>query len=142
MRFQRAAVLSLLVLGLLTAGMSFWLAREARWKQPLYCIQVKGQVWGTVPVPAGATPACPESQTVREEVRRGESRLEQYELRGWQPAPVLDALVAGGFSVVSRIPDDGIQEAAVLARGNERLTYVADRMGEDTLVSITARGGR
>ncbi|GGK15221.1 hypothetical protein GCM10008955_05760 [Deinococcus malanensis] len=142
MKLPRAALFAVLALGLLAAGMSSWLAREARWKQPLYCLQVQGQVWGTVPVPVGVTPVCPASQTVRNEVRRGESRIEQYELRGWRPAPVLDALVAGGFQVVSRIPDDGIQEAAVLARGNERLTYVADRMGRDTLVSITARGGR
>ena len=96
------------------------------------------------PLPAGATATCPESPTVREEVRSGSTRLEQYELSGWQPEPVLRALQAGGFRILSRVPDDGIQDAAVLIRQagsqDEQVTYVADRMNGNTLVSITARG--
>lgn len=109
-----------------------------------YCIQTPGKVWGVAPLPAGATATCPESPTVREEVRSGSTRLEQYELSGWQPEPVLRALQAGGFRILSRVPDDGIQDAAVLIRQagsqDEQVTYVADRMNGNTLVSITARG--
>lgn len=109
-----------------------------------YCIQTAGKVWGAAAVPAGATATCPASRTVREEVRSGTVRLEQYELSGWQPEPVLRALQDGGFRILSRIPDDGIQDAAVLIRQSgdqdEQVTYVADRMNGNTLVSITARG--
>lgn len=116
----------------------------ARDSSATYCIQTPGQVWGVAPLPAAATATCPESPTVREEVRSGTTRLEQYELSGWQPEPVLRALQDGGFRILSRIPDDGIQDAAVLIRESgghdEQLTYVADRMNGNTLVSITARG--
>ncbi|MFC4637168.1 hypothetical protein [Deinococcus hohokamensis] len=140
---MRRARLALLGGGLLAlvAGAGLWQSREARWQGPLYCLQAPGQVWAAAPVPSGVTPVCPASHTVRAEVRRGETRIEQYELPGWQPAPVLGALTAAGYRVVSRIPDDGVQEAAVLSRGRERLTYVADRMNGQTLVSLTTRGG-
>ncbi|MFC4425785.1 hypothetical protein [Deinococcus navajonensis] len=140
MRRPHWALLGASLLLLLTGG-GLWQVREARWRGPLYCVQTPGQVWGAAPVPRGATPVCPASQTVRTEVRRGETRIEQYELPGWQPTPVLKALQANGYAVVSRIPDDGIQEAAVLSRGAERLTYVADRMNGNTLVSLSTRGG-
>lgn len=139
---MRRAPLAGLGAGLLSvvAGGWAWQAHEARWHGPLYCLHAPGQVWGAAPVPTGATPVCPASQTVRTEVRRGLTQIEQYELPGWQPAPVLEVLKAAGYTLVSRIPDDGIQEAAVLARGTQRLTYVADRVSGATLVSVTARG--
>lgn len=123
-----------------TALLGVLWSREARWSRADYCLETPGQVWGVAPVPAGATATCPASQTVRAEVQRGATRVEQYELSGWQPAPVLDALTAGGYAVLSRIPDDGIQEAAVLNGQGEQLTYVADRLDGNTLVTITARG--
>lgn len=122
----------------LAAGLGVWQAREARWRGPLYCIETPGRVWGELPLPRGATPACPESRSYRQEVRGGFSRVEQYRLGGWQPEVLVRPLVAAGYTLHPEVPDDGTQFAAFLRRGGELMQYVADRQpGGSTLITLS-----
>ncbi|WP_107136795.1 hypothetical protein [Deinococcus arcticus] len=121
---------------LVLAGAAAWWQGGARWRSALYCFEEPGQVWGLAPLPAGATPACPESRTVRAEVRAGQTRIEQYLFADWQPETVLKRLERGGFARLTTRPDDGIQFEAVLTRGRERVLYIAEHRGAGTLVHV------
>ncbi|MBZ9749626.1 hypothetical protein K7W42_01985 [Deinococcus sp. HMF7604] len=125
----------LLTLMVLLAGAAWWQS-GARWRGALYCAEQPGQVWGVAPIPAGATLLCPESSSVRAEVRRGDTRIEQYLFADWQPETLLRLLEAEGFTRLSTRPDDGIQFEAVLTSGRERVLYIAEHRGEGTLVNL------
>ncbi|MDL2344383.1 hypothetical protein QOL99_09475 [Deinococcus sp. MIMF12] len=127
----------------LLAGVGVWQVGERRWRGPLYCIAEPGRVWGVSPLPAGATPACPESRSYREEVRSGFARVEQYVLPGWRPRVLVAALEAGGY-VPQGGPEglyrDADEFAALLNRGTEQLQYVAERLpGPRTRVTLSGR---
>ncbi|WP_221088418.1 hypothetical protein [Deinococcus aquaedulcis] len=128
-------VLSVALLAVLL-GTAAWWQSGARWRGALYCFERPGQVWGLSPLPAGATPTCPESRTVRAEIRAGQTRLEQYLFSDWQPEAVLKRLEDAGFSRLTTRPDDGIQFEVVLTRGRERVLYIAEHRGAGTLVHV------
>lgn len=133
----------LLVVLALLAGVGVWQSRESRWRGPLYCIEESGRVWGVSPLPAGATPACPESRSYREEVRSGYARVEQYVLPGWRPRVLIPALEVGGY-VPQGGPEglyrDDDEFAALLGRGTEQIQYVAERLpGPQTRVTLSGR---
>ncbi|GAA5435824.1 hypothetical protein M8445_11480 [Deinococcus aquaticus] len=121
----------------LLAGAGAWWQSGARWRGDLYCFEQPGRVWGLAAVPAGGTPTCPESRTVRAEIRSGNTRLEQFAFPQWQPDAVLDVLRAGGFTRFTERPDDGIQREIVLLRGQERLTFIAEHQGAGMLVHLS-----
>ncbi|GAA5448306.1 hypothetical protein Ddep01_02070 [Deinococcus depolymerans] len=119
-----------------------WWQSGARWRGDLYCFEQPGRVWGLAAVPAGGTPICPESRTVRAEVRAGQTRVEQFTFPGWQPEAVLNVLKAGGFTQLTARPDDGVQLEVVLTRGRERVMYLAAHQGPGTFVTVSSAPAR
>ncbi|GMA14446.1 hypothetical protein E5F05_09540 [Deinococcus metallilatus] len=137
---RRSPLLLLLPVLVLLAALAVWGLREARWRGPLYCIEQAGQVWGLAPVPAAATPTCPESRSYRQEVREGFARVEQYTLPGWHPRALLPAFQAAGFVPEGGVEDDGDEFAVFLGRAGERVQYVADRQPDGrTLITLSGR---
>jgi len=143
LRGTRTRWAALALLAALAVGLVAWQARESRWRGPLYCIEQPGRVWGLAPVPAAATPGCPQSRSYRREVRESFARVEQYTLAGWRPRALLPALQAAGF--VSQGQENGVyadedEFADFLRRGREQLQYVAERLpGEVTRVTLSGR---
>ncbi|GGL99461.1 hypothetical protein GCM10010841_05010 [Deinococcus aerophilus] len=130
-----------LVLALLGVGIGVWFAREARWQGALYCIERPGMLWKDVAaVPDIAQPECPSSRSYRQEVRAGESRVEQYRLPGWQPRALVPLLGQGGYR---QITDEDIgpgNYAAFLGRaGVPELQYLAAQEGDTTLITLSGR---
>lgn len=125
---------------LLLALAAFWLGRQGRPQGELWCIGRPGTVWnGLAPLPPGATPECPQSESYREEVRRGESRIEQYRVSGWQPRALIPALTAAGYR---QLTDEDINVgnyAAFFDRSGDMIQYVAAREGETTLIGISGK---
>lgn len=124
------------------AGAAGWWQSGARWRGELYCFAQPGQVWEMGAVPAGAAPGCPDSRSVRAEVRAGQTRVEQFTFPDWQPGAVLDVLKAGGFTQLTARPDDGVQFEVVLTRGRERVLYLAAHQGAGTLVTLSSTPAR
>lgn len=130
----------LLLLAALLGTLAFWTVRESRWNSPLYCRAAPGQVWGAAPLPAEAQPECPDSDTVRAEVRRGQTRIEQFALPANQAETILKLMQGAGYAVVSRKPDDGIQLEAILRKDNDQVTYFAEHQPGRTFVTLTGYG--
>lgn len=102
----------------------------------------QGQVWGVASLPADAQPECPDSDTVRAEVRSGQTHIEQFALPADQAETVLKLMQSAGYAVVSRKPDDGIQLEAILKKGNEQVMYFAEHQPGRTFVTLTGYGHR
>ena len=134
MRRVRPLVLSLSLLGALP------LTACAPANTPLYCFADPAQVWGMSPLPADAQPECPDSDTVRGEVRSGKTRIEQFALPADQAETVLKLMQGAGYAVVSRKPDDGIQLEAILRKGGDQLMYFAEHQPGRTFVTLTGYG--
>lgn len=132
--------LPLLLVAALLLAVGVWFARESRWQRPLYCFAVPGQVWGVAPQPAAAQPTCPDSNTVRSEVRRGETRIEQFTLPAGETETLLRLMQNAGYAVVSRKPDDGIQLEAILRKGDDQVMYFAEHHPGSTFVTLTGFG--
>ncbi|WP_216322095.1 hypothetical protein [Deinococcus aestuarii] len=132
------AVVAGALVGLL--GLGGWLTVERRWQGDLYCIGRPGTLWnGLAPLPGGLTPECPTySRTYRAEVRRGESRIEQYRLPGWQPRALLDPFRRAGYR---QLTDDALpgSYSAFLNREGDLLQYHATREGNTTLIAISGQ---
>lgn len=131
------ALLALAALLLLGGG---WFARESRWRSPLYCFADPAQVWGVAARPGSAQPECPDSRTVRGEVRSGQTRIEQFALPAGQPETLLRLMQGAGYAVVSRKPDDGIQLEAVLRKDDDQVMYFAEHQPGRTFVTLTGAG--
>ena len=131
---------ALLVLAVLAGALALWTARESRWRSPLYCFADPAQVWSVAPRPAAAQPECPASDTVRGEVRSGQTRIEQFTLPAGQPETLLRLMQGAGYAVVSRKPDDGIQLEAILKKGDDQVMYFAEHQPGRTFVTLTGFG--
>lgn len=134
MRRVRPPVLSLSLL------MALPLTACAPANAPLYCFADPAQVWGMSPLPADAQPECPDSDTVRSEVRSGKTRIEQFALPAGQPETILKLMQGAGYAVVSRKPDDGIQLEAILRKGGDQVMYFAEHQPGRTFVTLTGYG--
>lgn len=133
-------ILALLAAAFVGGGMLLS-AREARWKSPLYCIQSRGQLWGGVAgaLPSGLTPKCPDSNSYRQEVRRGEARVEQYVTPGWQPRALEQSFLAHDFAQLDgEFVNDGLYEAFFSKNGN-KLYYLASRVDGRTHITLSGR---
>lgn len=132
-------LLAVALLGLAALG-GWWYVRERRWQGDLFCIERPGTLWnGLAPLPPGLTPECPTySRTYREEVRRGEARVEMYRLPGWQPKFLLDPLKRAGYQ---QLTDDALpgNYTAFLDRGGDMLQYHATQEGETTRITISGQ---
>lgn len=127
------AAAALLVLGV------GWFAAERRWQSDLFCIERPGTLWnGMAPLPSGLVPECPTySRGYRQEIRRGQSRVEMYRLPGWQPRALLDEFRGAGFRQLTDDPIAPGNYAAFLLRGGEELQYLATQEGATTLITIS-----
>ncbi|AXG97896.1 hypothetical protein DVJ83_00490 [Deinococcus wulumuqiensis] len=134
MRRVRPPVLSLSLL------MALPLTACAPANAPLYCFADPAQVWGVSPLPADAQPECPDSDTVRGEVRSGKTRIEQFALPANQAETILKLMQGAGYAVVSRKPDDGIQLEAILRKGGDQVMYFAEHQPGRTFVTLTGTG--
>lgn len=132
-------VLALLGGGLTAFPTGWWLLDTVRWRSPLYCIGQAGTLWnGLAPLPDGLTPTCPNSDSYRQEVRAGESRVEQYLVSGWQPLVAAQVLKAKGYVLL----DDELMAAnhysAFMGRTlPAELHYTAVQQGAQTLITIS-----
>ncbi|MVN88918.1 hypothetical protein GO986_19435 [Deinococcus sp. HMF7620] len=117
----------------------WWLADTLRWRSPLYCIERPGTLWnGLTPLPAGLTPTCPNSASYRQEVRAGESRVEQYLVPGWQPLAAAQGLREKGYVLL----DDELMApdhySAFMGKTlPAELHYTAVKQGDQTLITIS-----
>ncbi|MBZ9752884.1 hypothetical protein K7W42_18760 [Deinococcus sp. HMF7604] len=117
----------------------WWLADTLRWRSPLYCIERPGTLWnGLTPLPSGLTPTCPNSASYRQEVRDGESRVEQYLVPGWQPLAAAETLRAKGYVLL----DDELMApdhySAFMGKTlPAELHYTAVKQGNQTLITIS-----
>lgn len=127
-----------LTCALLLAGV-IWVLEERRWQGALYCIERPGTLWnGLAPLPSVFTPECPPSQSYRLEVRAGESRVESYRVRGWQPRALLPLLRAGGYRQITDEPIGPGTYSAFLGRSTLiELQYVASQQGDSTLITLS-----
>lgn len=131
-----AFLLALLLLVLLVLALAA--SRTGRSGGELWCIERPGTLWnGAAPLPAGVTPKCPQSGSYREEVRRGEARIEQYRVPGWQPRALIPALKAAGYRQLTDEDINAGNYAAFLDRGGDLLQYVAAREDGSTLIGIS-----
>ncbi|WP_102128163.1 hypothetical protein [Deinococcus planocerae] len=132
------AVVAGVLVGLL--GLGGWFTVERRWQGDLYCIGRPGTLWnGLAPLPGGLAPECPTySRSYRAEVRRGESRIEQYRLPGWQPRALLGPFRRAGYR---QLTDDALpgSYSAFLNREGDLLQYHATREGNTTLIAISGQ---
>ncbi|WP_230294669.1 hypothetical protein [Deinococcus sp. 6GRE01] len=136
---RRTLLLALLGGALVSVPVGWWLTDSLRWRSPLYCIETLGTLWnGLAPLPAGLSPTCPDSQSYRQEVQSGESRVEQYLVSGWQPLVAAQVLKAEGYVLL----DDELMApdhySAFMGRTvPAELHYTAVRQGPDTLITIS-----
>ena len=129
---------TLLVLGVGSLGVLGWTGVQ-RNNNPLYCVAKTGTVWnGLAALPAGWTPACPVSQSYRQEVRQGDSRVEQYHLSRWRPLATRDLLGRAGYTLIEDELHMPTHYSAFLGKvtpAELHLTAVQD--GRDALVTIS-----
>lgn len=131
------AVLLTLFLGVLVGRQ--WLA-EARWRGPLYCFTNPQQVWSAAPRPEAWTPVCPQSATYRQEVRQGESRVEQFRIPGWQPKAVLKVLREAGYAQLEDELEGANHYSVFIGKSAPgELSYTAMKEGSDTLITVSGR---
>lgn len=91
-------------------------------------------------LPTGYSPRCPTSESYRAEVRRGETRVEQYVTSGWHPAQLAAQLKAQGFGELdAELINPGLYEA-ILEDARGKVYYLATRQGDTT--EITINGAR
>lgn len=132
-------LLAVVLAGLLGLGV-WWFTVERRWQSDLFCVERPGTLWsGLAPLPEGLTPECPTySRTYRAEVRRGEARVEQYRLPGWQPKVLLDRFKQAGYRQVT---DDPLPDnySAFLDKSGNLLQYHATREGDTTLITLSGQ---
>ncbi|MBZ9715462.1 hypothetical protein [Deinococcus multiflagellatus] len=136
---RRTLTLALLGGALVSVPTGWWLADSLRWRAPLYCIEQPGQLWGGLaPLPAGLSPTCPDSASYRQEVRAGESRVEQYLVPGWEPLAAARVLRARGYVLL----DDELMApdhySVFLGKAlPAELHYTAVKQGDQTLITIS-----
>lgn len=132
-----------IVLTLFIGVLAYWGRQELRWYSTTYCIEKPNTIWnGLAPLPAEAVAECPQSQSYRQEVREGLSRVEQYRVKGWKPRALLSTLKKAGFMQVTDEPiGPGNYTAFLGKRGDIQLNYVAMKEGETTLITISGRPG-
>jgi len=124
----------------LFASWGVWAILERRWSGPLYCIERPGTLWnGLAQLPENATPECPDSRSYRHEVRRGETRVEQYRLPGWHPQALLAPLKQAGYRQQTNDPISENTYAAFLQRSGVTLQYLAVREDNTTLITLSGR---
>lgn len=141
MRGSRHRLALGLAVAVLATVAGVYLARESRWRGPLYCIEKTGSVWnGAAPLPPGFQPECPQSNSYRAEVRSGDTRVEQYRVQGWQPRALNAAMKAGGYIQITDEPIGPGNYSAFLGRaGVPEIQYLANQEGDTTLITLSGR---
>lgn len=130
---------ALSVLGLVAlVGVGAYAATELRWRLPTYCIERRGQLWNgdAGALPSGYSPQCPASASYRTEVRRGDTRVEQYVTPGWRPGELAAQFKAQGFRELdAELIHPGLYEA-ILEKSKGKVYYLATRQGDSTEITI------
>lgn len=139
-RLQRL-VPAILGAAILVGVVVVWVVQEWRWRSPLYCIERPGTLWnGLAPVPASIQPRCPQSISYRQEVRSGQSRVEQYRVAGWQPRAVADLLQAAGYRLIEDELRGSDHYSAFLGRVvPTEVHYTAVLDGNSTLITVSGQ---
>ncbi|MPY68258.1 hypothetical protein F8S09_16500 [Deinococcus sp. SDU3-2] len=130
-------ILSLLAL----VGAGTYVATELRWRSPTYCIERRGQVWNgeAGALPTDYRPQCPASSSYRAEVRRGDTRVEQYVTSGWHPEALAEQFKAQGFRELdAELITPGLYEV-ILEKSNGKVYYLAARQGDVTEITINGQ---
>lgn len=130
-------VLLVLVLVALV-GVTAYAATELRWRSPTYCIEQRGQLWNgeAGALPSGYRPQCPASGSYRAEVRRGDTRVEQYLISGWRPDELAAQFKAQGFRELDAELINPELYEAILERSKGKVYYLATRRGDTTEITI------
>ncbi|ADY27547.1 hypothetical protein [Deinococcus radiophilus] len=139
---ERRSVLWLLAAIVLTAGLAYaWWQTIGHWQTALYCIGRKGTVWnGLFAVPAGMKPQCPQSPSYRQEVRDGQTRVEQYRIQGWQPRSLIEPLKQAGFAQLEDEIEGPNHYSVFMGRNAPaELFYTAVADGQDTLITLSGK---
>lgn len=128
------------LLALLCIPAGWGLASLGQRSSPLYCIQQRGKVWGVAKLPAEWQPTCPHSSTYRQEVKRGETKVEQYRISGWHPKAALPLLKQSGYLLLTKELDSAAGYSAFLGRQLPgELQYTAIPEGANTIITISGR---
>ena len=139
---ERRSVLWLLAAIALTAGLaSAWWQTAGHWQTRLYCIGRNGSVWnGLFAVPAGLKPQCPQGATYRQEVRTGQTRVEQYRVSGWHPQALIEPLKQAGFGKLEDEIEGPSHYSVFMGRSAPaELFYTAVADGQDTLITLSGK---
>ena len=133
-RLSAALGLSIIVLGAYFYGLN-------QHRQLLYCLERPGQVWnGLFPVPLGMEQQCPASDSYRQEVRQGLSRVEQYRLPGWQPQALMQPLKQAGYVLLEDELTVGKHYSVFLGRTvPAELFYTAIPEGGETVITLSGK---
>ena len=127
------------MLGALTfGGLTLFALNERRWRSAFYCIERPGELWGgeAGPLPAGFTPGCSPSNSLRADVRRGAVRAEQYTAPGWRPRALEAALLGAGFALLDEEFVSPNLYEAFFRRGGKKLYYLASRQNGYTAFTL------
>lgn len=119
--------------------MGAWTATELRWRSPTYCIEQRGGLWNGEggALPAGYGPQCPTTASYRADVRRGDTRVEQYVTAGWRPDALAAQLRAHGFrEFYAELLNPGLYEA-MLEGPQGQVYYLATLQGGTTEITIS-----
>lgn len=125
-------------LGLLLGGSLNWWSTQAHWNAALYCITEPNRVWSVAPRPQTWQLECPQSASYRREIRNGDSRVEQFRLRGWQPKAVLKVLQDAGYrQLEDELLGQDHYSAFIGKSAPGEIFYTAKKEGVETLVTVS-----
>lgn len=89
-------------------------------------------------MPPGINQECPQSASYRQEVRDGQSRVEQYRLQGWQPLTLLKDLKRAGYVLTEDETSGPNHYSVFLGRSvPAEVFYTAVQQDGQTLVTLS-----
>ncbi|MCY1704362.1 MULTISPECIES: hypothetical protein [Deinococcus] len=85
-------------------------------------------------------PQCPQSPSYRQEVRDGQTRVEQYRIQGWQPRSLIEPLKQAGFAQLEDEIEGPNHYSVFMGRNAPaELFYTAVADGQDTLITLSGK---